>query len=331
MPKVMMFVDGTWLYCNTPKLSEACGKPEYRVNFGKMPAVLCGELANLMSTNELDLVRVNVFGSYAVNHDARDNDAVQRRRDFFDLLRDEFRYDVETYPINFMGRSLRRADRDPEDNFGPRETVASVALASSMLYHAALPGALDIALFVGGDTSVNPALRRVRLMGKRVAMASIREACARSLTNPRTDVGVIDTSIIWLDDHLDTLELTYEEHTLHCEKCAKDVETTFHPRRSQKFYCDDCRTEFAKRREDIPDSPEGAVHTGVVRRKMNDKGYGFIEGSGGKQYFFHLTDLDDDFENLIEGEAVEFEVKREPDGQQAGAAQFVRVIGDDEE
>ena len=43
MPKVMVFIDGTWLYRNTFKLAESAGKPEYRIHFGKDIFLLLGE------------------------------------------------------------------------------------------------------------------------------------------------------------------------------------------------------------------------------------------------------------------------------------------------
>ncbi len=341
MSKVMVFIDGTWLYCNAPRLSDVKGSPEYRVNFGKLPRILCDELSKRLGVG-LDLVRTNVFGSYAVNYDSRDDEAVQRRRDFFDLLREEFRFDVETYPINFMGRPLRRADRDPDDGFEPRETTVGIALASTLLYNAALSDAFDIAILVMGDASFRPALRQVRRMGKRVALASIRDACSAALSDPRSEAGVVDTDPIWLDELLTELELIYERHLLRCESpnCQgpREVWTTFHPRRGQKFYCEQCRAEFSRDRHEATGTGPGAgpnmvaaqpgeVHTGQIRRKINDRGYGFIAVADGREYFFHLTDLDEgSFDELREGEEGEFEVKREPANGQAGAAQYVRSL-----
>lgn len=32
MARVMVFVDGTWLYMNMPRLAETYGKPDYKID-----------------------------------------------------------------------------------------------------------------------------------------------------------------------------------------------------------------------------------------------------------------------------------------------------------
>src|SRR6476619_313910 len=115
MAKVMLFIDGTWLYSNVPRLSEAYGRPDFRVDFGKLPSVLAEAVAKELNGAEVDVVRTYLFGSYAANYDSRDDESVLRRRDFFGMLNEEYRYEVETYPVNFRGRRLKRIDRDPDD------------------------------------------------------------------------------------------------------------------------------------------------------------------------------------------------------------------------
>lgn len=60
--------------------------------------------------------------------------------------------------------------------------------------------------------------------------------------------------------------------------------------------------------------------TGVVRRIMHDKGFGFLqqEGHGGKdgEYFFHRSQTPD-FDQLQEGSEVEFEASQGPKGARA--------------
>jgi len=344
--KVMLFIDGTWLYCNAPRLSEVFGQPDYRVHFGKLPRVLCDQVSQQMGGAQIDLVRTHLYGSYATNHDPRDDDAVQRRRDFFELLREEYNYEVETYPINFMGRPLRRADRDPSDPFEPKEKCVDLALGSGMLYYAALNGAYDIAICVIGDQDFRPVLQTARRLGKRIAIASIKGSCSAALADPRDDAGLKDFDTIWLDDLLGELELTYESHLLTCEAPAhegdREVATTFYPRKGQKFFCDDCRREFTKARREpgivttvhqrtparAEEGASGLTLTGIVRRKIADRGYGFIESQEGRSYFFHLSDLEPElgFESIEEGLEVSFQVKREPSESQAGAAQAVREL-----
>jgi cold shock CspA family protein len=348
----MTFVDGTWLYGNLPRLSELYGQQDFRIDFGKLPQVLARQLRRQVADSEIDVVRTYLFGSYAANYDLRDEETVQRQRDFFDRLREEFHYEVEVYPIDFRGRRLRAADRSPEDPFEPREKCVDISLAATMLYMAAIPSAYDVAMAVLGDRDFTPVLHHVRLLGKRVAIASIRGSCAQELWDARDAGRLKDFDVIWMDDLLQDLELRYVRHRLRCESTfhvgPRDVWTTFHPRPGQKFFCDECRDRFRRQKqvaqeefvsgEMEAESPAitaarvGDHHHGFVKAKIEDKGYGFLHSrADGHDYFFHLTDLAGDLEfgSLEEGTPVVFDVKKLPtrtlNGTRAGAAQDVRL------
>jgi len=351
MLKIKLFIDGTWLYSNTPRLAESYGKEDFQVDFGRLPRVLAEEVGRQLGSAEVDVVRTYLFGSYASNYDLRDDDAVQRRLDFFSMLKEEYHYELEIFPINFRGRRLRRADRDPRDTFEPKEKCVDISLATAMLYYAAIPYAYDIAIAVIGDQDFKPVLQHVRRLGKRVAIASIKGSCAPEFADPRDEARVKDFDLIWLNDLLHKLELKYERHQLQCESPAhkgdRRVWTTFHPRKGQKFFCPECRAEFARQKQEaeqefvtLPievlssaDTGEGGrlgqLLTGVVKKKVSDRGFGFIHAGDGKDYFFHLTDLQTglEFEDVGEGLQVDFEVKKEPSQDKAGVAQNVRRHG----
>jgi CspA family cold shock protein len=56
---------------------------------------------------------------------------------------------------------------------------------------------------------------------------------------------------------------------------------------------------------------------GTIKR-LTDKGYGFIETSGGQDIFFHLSNLEDArFDDLYEGQKVTFTEGRGPKGPRA--------------
>jgi len=348
--KIMLFIDGSWLYGNASRLAEAYGQPNFQIDFGKLPHVLAGEVGTQLGGTDVDVVRTYLFGSYASNHDLRDDEAVERRLDFFSMLKEEFHYEIETFPINFRGRRIRRLDRDPRDTFEPKEKCVDIALATSMLYFAAIPYAYDIAIAVLGDQDFKPVLQHVRRLGKRVAISSAKNSCAPEFADPRDEARVKDFDIIWLDDLLHKLELKYERHQLQCESPThrgdRKAWTTFHPRKGQKFFCDECRAEFAKQKqelqrefvsshvESIPaDGSDGEcsighVLRGKISKKVADRGFGFIHADNGKDYYFHLTDLvqDFNFDDVDEGLLVDFEVKKEPGEGKAGAAQRVRRL-----
>ena len=70
------------------------------------------------------------------NYDLLDYEAVQRRLDFFGMLKQEDHYELEVYPINFRGRCLRGAYRGISKNFEPKEKCVDISLATGMPYYA---------------------------------------------------------------------------------------------------------------------------------------------------------------------------------------------------
>jgi CspA family cold shock protein len=62
------------------------------------------------------------------------------------------------------------------------------------------------------------------------------------------------------------------------------------------------------------------VTTGTIKKVVSDRGFGFIRAEDEKEYFFHRNALDSslDFDRLVGGERVEFEVESSPKGPRAG-------------
>jgi len=59
--------------------------------------------------------------------------------------------------------------------------------------------------------------------------------------------------------------------------------------------------------------------TGTIKKVVSDRGFGFIAAEDSKEYFFHRGGLDPsiDFDRLIGGERVTFEVEASPKGPRA--------------
>ena len=58
---------------------------------------------------------------------------------------------------------------------------------------------------------------------------------------------------------------------------------------------------------------------GTIKRVISERGFGFIGGEDGKEYFFHRNELASsmDFDRLVGGESVSFEVEQSPKGARA--------------
>jgi len=66
-------------------------------------------------------------------------------------------------------------------------------------------------------------------------------------------------------------------------------------------------------------SEEVRVTTGTIKKLVAERGFGFIAADDAKEYFFHRNSLDPslDFDRLVGGERVTFEVKADPKGPRA--------------
>ena len=349
MAKIMVFIDGTWLYRSNSKLAESYGKTDYHLNFGALPKVLAKEVAKRLDSTDVDVVRTYLFGSYPENYDLRDDDAAQRQLDFYAMLKEEHHFETEIFPINFRGRRLRRSDRNSNDSFEPTEKCVDISLATSLLYFAAIPYAYDVAICVIGDQDFKPVLQHVRRLGKRVAIASIKDRCSRDLADPTDEARVKDFDVIWMDDLLHELELKFDRQQRECQspnhRGDRRVWTTFRPRRGQKFFCEECKAEFARQKQEsqrefvstepdpasendpIPEYRVGQTLTGTIKARKLERRFGFIQALSA-DFYFHFTDLVPglEFEQADDGLPVAFEVKRLPSGGKAGAAQSVRRL-----
>lgn len=56
---------------------------------------------------------------------------------------------------------------------------------------------------------------------------------------------------------------------------------------------------------------------GTIKRLVTDKGFGFVVGPDGNEYFFHQSACDGQFDRLHEGQSVTFEMGQGPKGPRA--------------
>ena len=63
--------------------------------------------------------------------------------------------------------------------------------------------------------------------------------------------------------------------------------------------------------------------TGTIKKVVAERGFGFITAADAKEYFFHRNSLDSslDFDRLVGGERVQFEIEDSPKGPRASRVQ----------
>jgi len=349
MAKIMIFIDGTWLYLNQSFLSKRYGE-EYKLDYGKLPNLLGEIVSESLGKTDVDIVRTYLYGSNAKNYHIDDEYLVKKREEFFDLLREEYHYEVEVYSVDYKGKRLKKEDRDSEDDFYPQEKCVDIALATSMLYFAAIPYAYDIAIAVIGDKDFMPMLQHVRSLGKRVAIASIKGSCANEYSDPKNIHRLKDFDIIWIGDYLDKLELRIEKRLIECQspfhEGDRNVYTTELIRKGKYFYCNKCKEKHQQQRleqnknfkiemksgdKSVKDSLKENIQEGSIKNILYDRGYGFIKNDKG-DYYFHMSKLLDEteFNDLKKGDLVRFEVETWPspknDNDPTGRAYRVQCI-----
>ena len=68
---------------------------------------------------------------------------------------------------------------------------------------------------------------------------------------------------------------------------------------------------------------ETTVQNGTIKKLVSDRGFGFIAAEDGKEYFFHRSGTDGDFDRLQGGERVSFEIEASPKGPRAAKVQVL--------
>jgi CspA family cold shock protein len=56
---------------------------------------------------------------------------------------------------------------------------------------------------------------------------------------------------------------------------------------------------------------------GIIKKKVQEKGFGFISVEGGEDVFFHMSACNGQFDSLSEGTSVQFDIEDSPKGKRA--------------
>lgn len=221
--KAMVFIDGTWLYkCRSAIFAKAGEETGFEIDYAKMPKLLCEDVADRLD-EDISLVRTMYFGTIPANRGGYGG----KQNAFYDFLERSCNYETHIHEV------------DVANGEGRGDTWVKVSLASSLMFFAAQPGAFDIAIIVSDDADYVPALRRVRLLGKRVQCVGMR---------PMSDVNIVtslncrratDFAPLYLDDHASDIKLVREEVVRVCKICGREESTTW---AGPDFFCQDCRS-----------------------------------------------------------------------------------------
>lgn len=208
--KVMVFIDGTWLYYSIYErqfdrdvISQKLGKSwndQSTPDWSRLPTVACQALlqdpkskwsaimpvgidddssdidnVKAASARPIEVSRVSVYSSM---HRDTPKDSL-RFRMFSEMMKAGF-------DVNMM------------ETIGKGEKCVDIQLAVDMLYYATVPDAYDVALLLTGDKDFLPAVIRCRQKGKRIGLVSMRTGSLAFEVTP----NLKDYDTIFLEDYL---------------------------------------------------------------------------------------------------------------------------------
>ncbi len=65
---------------------------------------------------------------------------------------------------------------------------------------------------------------------------------------------------------------------------------------------------------------------GTIKRVFKNRGFGFIKAEDGREIFFHMTGVEGvEFDSLVEGQNVDFDVEKNPKGSRGKGPRAVNV------
>ena len=218
--KAIVFIDGSWLYKCRSALFNRLGEENFEIDYAKLPKLVCEDVANTLD-EDISLVRTMYFGTVP---SIRSGFNTSKQYSFYDFLERSCGYDTHIHEVD-VGNEEARSSCGWVD----------VSIATNLVYYAALPAVMDIAIVFGDSFDLAPALRRVRSLGKRVQLVGMSNAVAHD--NPR----ISDFPTIYLDDHASDIKLVRERIRRTCKKCGHDEETTW---AGADFFCSNCRGRY---------------------------------------------------------------------------------------
>lgn len=229
--KLMIFIDGSWLFHNLSHLREIFQDSNYVIDYRKLPELIRSKLSK--QVGDIDIVRTFFFGAMPINKPGFDPTPQQN---FFTFLEKECHYVLEIHDINFKNNL----------DIHPEEKCVDVALATTMMMYAAIPGNFDIAALVAGDLDYMPVLRRVRFLGKRVLLIAMKAYADYAPSNEKLiyDHTLYDFDVMYIDDNLEELRLVREKKLRVCDACGEKKFTYWE---GDQFYCPECLKKYAEK------------------------------------------------------------------------------------
>jgi hypothetical protein len=222
--KAIVFIDGAWLYKCRTALFNKLGEENFEIDYAKLPKLLCDDVANSLD-EDISLVRTLYFGTIP---SSRSGFNTSKQYSFYDFLERSCGYDTSIHEVDVGGDDNRSSS-----------CWVSVSIATNLIYYAALPNVMDVAIILSESPDLAPAIRRARSLGKRIQLVEAGNI-GDSLANY---MRPLDFPVINFDDHASDIKLVRERMRRVCKQCGNEEETTW---AGVDFFCSHCRGRYSR-------------------------------------------------------------------------------------
>mmetsp|Transcript_20390 Transcript_20390/g.22737 ORF Transcript_20390/g.22737 Transcript_20390/m.22737 type:complete len:652 (-) Transcript_20390:563-2518(-) len=207
--KVMIFIDGTWLYYSIYEreyyrdvIAQKLGrnwKNESTPDWSNLPRAACQALMNDPKSSWSAIMPIVNSENTTISSPATTVRPIEVSRVMVyssmhrDTHKDSFRYQM------FSEMSKAGFDVNMMETVGKGEKCVDIQLAVDMLYYATVPDAYDVALLLTGDRDFLPAVIRCRQKGRRIGIVGMRTGTLAFEDTP----NLKDYDTIYLEDYID--------------------------------------------------------------------------------------------------------------------------------
>lgn len=210
--KVMVFIDGTWLYYSIYErefdrdvIAQKLGKywkTELTPDWSSLPTVACQALLQDPKSKWSAIMPVGVdesdnMDSMMASKTAQARPIEVARVSVYSSMHRDTPKDSLRYKM-FAEMIKAGFDVNMMETVGKGEKCVDIQLAVDMLYYATVPDAYDVALLLTGDRDFLPAVIRCRQKGRRIGLVSMRTGSLAFEVTP----NLKDYDTIWMEDYL---------------------------------------------------------------------------------------------------------------------------------
>lgn len=315
MLKVRLFIDGDWLDQSAPVLSEASSGHALHSISEVGHYFVKYFLETMPRLGDRYTLRSEVICCNPISLDPEQSNLI-------DIIAED------TGAVIFQ-TNLGQVDVDDDDLDAVEAEyayqTAGVAVSMTERVMSAVYGGQcpDIVLIASGHEGYLPLVESLRARGVLTGFLSIRETASATLIDQRIN-DMLDWPLAWIEEHITNMRRGRARSQEDRPRTRGPVTRRFDTNRLQKNRPAKPVAPVRRPAQEVPSANQPRV-SGYIKNILWDRGYGFVAGSDGEDYFFHANALQGglEFTELQPEMDVSVVVKNPPGHGRAGAASAV--------